>query len=215
MTSEAGASDVEVGSSNPLCRHGGLAFHKAYNVTKNLFSNPLKDYCFCKIPHLSSPAFADEYCDKKQKRGNAASKGIPRTAILRPFQRANARAHAIFTSPRDDQNDGVRQEHRINICQLRALRFDDTLNPSACDSYSNIQRLRHPPGSPAEELGRPTEEPAANDSNSPPHLPYWALPTSKVLTFMARAIGRWEIGVESLIFSPPQFPAHSPISPQQ
>ena len=60
MTRDACTADVDLGATNMLRRYGGLAFHKAYNIQKNLFSTPFKGYIPFDNLYFESLAFLDE-----------------------------------------------------------------------------------------------------------------------------------------------------------
>ena len=220
MTRDAGTADLELGTTNVLRKHGGLAFFKAYNVSKTLFSTPLKDYMPFDNPHFESLAFSDHLREEWYRANAGRGPSISRAAILKRFLQTKQRIHAAFKGPCSSsgiRNFGVRQEYRINIQTFRDLHLDDepcSLEPaSGHDTPVRMSRspLSHPP--PSQSIlsrfasqvwkgSQPSTSSTQRPHTTSAHLPFWILPTPDVMTFTARELGRWVLAAETLFYSP-------------
>ena len=111
MTREAGSAELELGLTNVLRQHGGLAYYKSYNIAKNLFTTPLKGYMPFDNPHFESLAFSDTVLKEWYRASNGRSYTISRSAILKGFERTKERLYDAFVrafSPEGTRNFGVR-----------------------------------------------------------------------------------------------------------
>ena len=219
MTRDAGTADLELGTTNVLRKHGGLAYFKAYNVVKNLFATPLKDYMPFDNPHFESLAFSDHLREEWYRANAGRGPSISRAAILDCFRQTKQRIHAAFAGPCSSggaQNFGVRQEYRINIQTFRDLPFDDvpaSLEP-ARDHDSPVRMVPSPSPTTVEppsilnrfarqlwKVSQPSAASTQQSRVSSTHSPFWILPTADVMTFAARELGRWVLAAETLFYS--------------
>ena len=214
MTRDAGSADLELGTTNVLRQHGGMAYFKAYNIAKNLFTTPLKDYMPFDNPQFESLVFSDQMREEWYRANAGRGPSISRTATLGRFLESKQRLHSAFVgpcSPHGTRVFGVRQEYRIKIRTFHDLHLDNEpccLAP-AHEGDSPVQMV--PSSLPQSILGRWAGQvfgfarpfPAASAPPLPAatHLPFWILPTSDVMDFAARELGRWILAAESLLYS--------------
>jgi hypothetical protein len=173
-TRDASNISVELTETNSFRAFGGIAYSKAYNVHKEAFSTPLKDYGPFQNTDFEALAYSSEFLEKwyrfnskfqgehgKQKRAN----------ILAAYKATKQRLTESLEASKNECH-GVRQEHRTSWEQ-----FETT-----------------------ERMHKLSEFPAGNlPTDQPSHAPYWILPTRQVNDFVTANISRWAHCLETII----------------
>lgn len=173
LTRDAGSAEVMLAARNPLREHGGLAFHKAYNVHKVLYDTPIKGYQLFALPLLHGLAYSQELLQEwaeASRLGSSTMKKFDRVLLLKTFKTVKARLRTAL-SDHIRGMWGVRHEYRIQVHVYRELE-------SADDRYVELAHA-----APAERE----------------HRPYWILPAPAVGAFLTAEVNRWLLGIEFLI----------------
>ena len=186
MTRDAGAATVQLKQTNTW-RIRGLAYHKAYNLHKDLFATPLKSAEAFANAQLEALGYSQELLDRWYQWNNKGREGpypAKREQLIECYQAIKKRVSVALRDSRQT-NFGVRQEYRINLDLFRSLEHEDV-----------------------NEDGTPS---AANS-----HLPFWTLPTEEVNNYLARDVTRWLWILEVLISQAmPGLGDLSPVSQEQ
>jgi hypothetical protein len=211
MTRDAANVTTNLDSTNVLRTHGGLALHKAYNVSKNLFSTPFRGYMPLDNTGFESLAFSDDLREQWYHMNSQQGPTTSSKALRESFRQTKTRLLAAFEapcSPSATRHWGVRQEYRINIAVFRALPLDShPLCLAPRDSAARpVQLTPLSTPTPATFLNRLTRminpSTAEQCEPHPSHLPFWVLRTTDVMNFAARELGRWLLAAETLFYRP-------------
>lgn len=173
-TRDAGSISVELTKTNSLRLLGGIAYSKAYNVHKEVFATPLKDYGPFQNTHFEALGYSSDFLEKWYRINSKFQPEHAKHKRAQLLAAYDATKHRMSTSLEASKNEsyGVRQEHRITW-----------------EHFNAIERMH--------QLG---ELPAGNlrgDQYS--HAPYWILPTRQVNAFVAAELSRWLHCLEAVI----------------
>ena len=169
MTRDAGTATVQLKSTNAW-RKRGMAYHKAYNLQKDLFATPLKPAeAFANI-QLEALGYSQELLDRWYQWNNQGREGpypAKRQQLIGCYQAIKQRVSIALSDSRQT-NFGVRQEYRINLALFESLEKEDD-NEDCSESA--------PDG----------------------HRPFWMLSTEEVNNYLAKDVTRWLWILEVLI----------------
>jgi hypothetical protein len=172
LTRDAGSARVELGYTNVLRAKGGMAYHKAYSLHKDVLATPIKGHVPFGPKWFEGLAFSQDSLDRWAEANQLGSSGSGRQKrqelIKAEIATKNRLFQAIITAVKT--NFGARQEYRINVELFRSLDLTDDV---LIDSISG-------------QLEEGT------------HRPYWILTTESVHQFIWVEIKRWLLGVEFL-----------------
>lgn len=126
LTRAAGSTSIELRSNNILRRHGHIAYNKAYNIHKTLFTTVIKGYQPFDNPQFEALAFSQDLMGRwyrANKRGSELTYTKKRQHLLHSYFATKKR---ITTALQDHQNGnyGVRQEYRIRWSLFAAMQLD-------------------------------------------------------------------------------------------
>jgi hypothetical protein len=172
LTRDAGSARVALGTTNVLHQEGGMAYHKAYSLHKDVFATPLKGHNPFGPVWLEGLAFSQENLDRWADANNPGSSGQnkqKRQALIHAAVATKTRLFAALTSS-INTDFGVRQEYRINIRLFHALDLSDEVFVDDIDGDGEVES----------------------------HRPYWILSTTAVTRFVWVEIKRWLLGIEFL-----------------
>ena len=211
-TSDVVSGSVEMTAGGSF--HPYMAYNKAYNLHKDIFSTPLKNFAPFGNDILNGLAYDQEglqqWWDSKKKSG-VGGRPPKRDHILDVLRRTKNRLSVAYKETRN-MDFGARTEFRLNWRTFLALgeSFEEHGEPVMRSGviYS------WPPETPRSELPRQTssgsrisdqDESATNNAqqhaqNPPPsqHQPYWIVPTETANSFHAAQINRWLFYLESV-----------------
>ena len=137
LTRDAASMSVKLSDENRLRDKGGLAYHKAYNLNKDLFWTPKKDHGPFDNPHLHALGLANSQIGQwyaSNRRGQAVNLDedkpskfavYTKAQQIKAYEASKTRvAQALLAANREKMNFGVRQEYRITLAQFRQLVLD-------------------------------------------------------------------------------------------
>lgn len=126
LTKDAGSTSIELKHNNILRRYGQIAYNKAYNIHKTLFTTPIKGLQPFSNPQFEALAFSQDTMSRWYRAnslGTEFSASKKRQALLRSYFATKRR---VTTALRAHQRRcyGVRQEYRIRWDLFEALQLD-------------------------------------------------------------------------------------------
>jgi hypothetical protein len=168
-TQDGGSYTVHLQSKHPLRPY--IVQAKSYNVAKEMFSTPLKNYISFDSPNFRALCYTEQLVAQfySAKNNNSTMRSQFRKNVLRAYLQSKIRLQSLFQYRA--RTFGVRQEYRIHVSLLKELvNWDD--------------RNLEPPESP---------------TDVPKHLNYFLFSTAVVCRFLIASINRWLVLLESLI----------------
>lgn len=122
-TRDGGSSSVELLPSNSYHRDGLMAYHKAYNLNKEMFATPLKGHVPLSHQQFDGLAFSKELIEKwyafNHCHPHTAAKSI-RADLIAAYKKSTSRISDVLRDA-SSYPFGVRQEYRVHIQLLRHL----------------------------------------------------------------------------------------------
>ena len=227
-TAMAGTASVKMDRPGNWWHQKGLfAYHKAYNLHKDIFATPLKDYAIFDQGGFEALALGQDLLTQwgtaNSRRGRQVS-GQKRQGLIKAYLRSKERLSVAF---RDSQTTsfGARQEYRLTFNLFQALDLDDETEypapleyqaaasrvPDDDDHNGNDSSDNSMVDNPAAGVERQSASVSAavgvdraGRRSRPRHLPethhfpYWILPTQETNDFAAAQMNRWLLVIEFL-----------------
>lgn len=216
-TRDAISGNVELGMSNAWRYLGGIAYNKSYNLHKDVFATPMKNYSPFDNSQFEALGFDQDLLEKWYKvnrLGNSHHYQQKRQRLRRQYIATKIRIFEGLKATRSC-SFGVRQEYRINfglflIMNLNEDVIYDTWDKSAtepsrsaspsigklpCQLYNNCVLTIEIAHSARFSSGFATN--ASDIDHS--HRPYWILPTPEITAFAMAQTNRWLFLLEVLM----------------
>ena len=196
-----------------------MAHNKAYNLHKDIFSTPLKNYSPFDNPQLEGLSYSQDVLADWAKANSRYGSvlGLQREKIVQTLVTTKCRVAAALTASAKT-NFGARAEFRINISVFERLTTDtDVLFhsgefPITWPPSTPPPSHEHTPKSPQDDLNCKSpqddldrqspqhdsdpESASSITTSASVHLPYWVIPTEVVNAFSAAQINRWLLYLE-------------------
>ena len=216
MTWDAGSVTVTLSTLNTLCREGGIAHNKAYNINKDLFTTPFKPYNTFHNAYLETLSFMQKHQECWQTVNQCGVDAFPNPDVpptlykhedvVRSFMQAK---HQVVASLREAMEAklsfDVRQEFCIHFSLLRKLSMNMdreayTLNPPAASPAEGVASI----STSAPQRDSPLMLSTDNILHHSPkpeqimHQPFFILSTTDVHKFISATINWWIFCLEAL-----------------
>ena len=177
-------------------RAGGVAYVQGYNLTKELFAGPSRDWRPFNSPDLRAAGLSQQaLSDLLEQNHTGSSWRISRDSILKAIKATMERISESLDSAAKASR-GVRKEYRLSWRLFFQLDEPERLSPE--DSTTD-NRDENCPGQFSSDIqhrvtGGDNTQRRSNNS----HLPYWTIPTAVITEFMRWQFNRWLYPLEVL-----------------
>ncbi|KAI9810551.1 MAG: hypothetical protein M1827_006224 [Pycnora praestabilis] len=216
LTRDAAAATVMLSKTNQLRADGGIAYHKAYNLEKDLWNTPMKGLKPFDLAQLEGLAYSQELLDKwyTSNSGGQTSAYPHKRQQLKETYELIKRWLYVAIEEAAGTSFGVRQEYRINLevfhtvswCGIGPVRLTQSNNspsrPHSEASHSSSQSNNNHNQQQAKSTwvdliqidqasdrsDRSEEDLAAPPSGVSYHRPFYILSTSEVHKYLTANI---------------------------